>query len=173
MTAGDHNLHEVRRLLTAGDLDAITPAQIEQIERALADDAAAVAALGRQTPPLPPSLARALQDWEREQQPAALVWEHMWSAIDAAVLRSRRAPVAVGRRRLRLWQSMVAAAAGLILFVSWQAYPLRAVEPWPLRLAGEVDIEQLEVFQDATTFVVSLDGDGGQIIWVLPAAENL
>ena len=105
------------------------------------------------------------------ESPEPDVWEAVWNRIDVAAMGSP--PVGLsGRpgRWLRLWGVISAAAMILLVTAIWHLVPLGPSPAWEFRLAGarDVEIESLEVFGEATTFVLNADDDlGTSIIWVM------
>lgn len=174
MTPAPHNLADALKAVAKGDLDALTPEQVRQVEAALNSDARLAAAFEGERPRVEPRLAAALGEFDRSDQPTPADWQRVWNAIDTAGARHGRPNVGVAHRILRAWRPLMAAAACLLLVLGWRVTQPAAVDPWPLQLAAEVEINNLEVFQGATSFVVAVGGDtGGEIIWVLPAGSNL
>ncbi len=174
MTPAPHNLADALKALADGELDVLRPEQVRQVEAALNRDARLAAPFAGQQPRVEPHLAAALNELDRSDQPTTADWERVWDNIDAAAARRGRPDAGVARRVLRAWRPLMAAAACLLLVLGWRVTQPAAVEPWPLQLAAEVEIDSLEVFQGATSFVVAVGGDnGGEIIWVLPAGSSL
>lgn len=170
MPPAPHNLADALKALADGDLDTLTPEQVRQLEAALNSDARLAAALAGERPRVEPRLAMALNELDRGDQPTPADWEHVWNSIDAAATQRGRTDAGVARRILRAWRPLMAAAACLLLVLGWRVTRPAAVDSWPLQLAADVQIDNLEVFQGATSFVVAVGGGaGGEIIWVLPA----
>ncbi len=172
MPTREHNPNDRFRMLAAGNLDALSPAQVEALEAALNSEPDLAARLVPCRPPVSPQLAAALRELDRDEQPSPGTWERVWSRIDAAGA-SAQGRRGAAWRRVSVWRPMLAAAACLLLMVGWRLVPSTAAEPWPLQLAGDVEIDELEVFQDATSFIVSMGNGAGRIIWVLPDGDSL
>ena len=103
--------------------------------------------------------------------PEPNVWEALWNRIDEAAMDSRVVGLSGTRTRwLRSWGAMSAAAAILLATAIWHLVPLGPSPAWEFQLAAarDVEIESLEVFGEATTFVLNTDDDvGTSIIWVM------
>ena len=148
---------------------ALTPEQVARLERVLNSEAAVAQRVGTQMPQRDARLAEALGELDRLDKPSRQDWQHVWERIETA------APAAVGRnqagvsaRILRFWRPLAAAAACLLLVSVWKLLPAPADELWPMQLASNVEISDIEVSEGATPFVVSIGEDSGsKIIWVL------
>jgi hypothetical protein len=170
MTPARDNLDEALRAVLAGDLDALAPEQVARLEGVMNEAPAVAVKLAGLLPARDERLVAVLQDMEYATAPPARAWDAAWERIDGtgpiAKLAQRRAGVA---RILRLWKPLAAAAACLLLAVLWRVSTAAPIKPWPMQLASDVEINQLEVNDGMTPFVVSTGGDGGvQVIWVLP-----
>lgn len=174
MTPAPHSLADALKALAVGELDAMTPEQVRLAEAALNRDERLAAAFAGEQPRVEPRLAATLNELDRGAQPTPADWERVWVSIDVVAARRGPTDAGVARRILRAWRPLMAAAACLLLVLGWRVTQPAAVDSWPLQLAAEVEIDNLEVFQGATSFVVAVGGDnGGEIIWVLPAGSNL
>lgn len=98
-------------------------------------------------------------EW-RAPLPDAREWEAVWQGVRAA-----GAARSAGPRLLRgfFGRAMAAAAACVMLSASWW---LMEVDP-AMRPARNLQVNGLEVFGGETAFVVSVDDEGFQVIWVL------
>ena len=167
MSQSQDKVDAALRAVAAGDWDSLTPEQVERLERVLNEEPALAARLAEQRPQLGPRLDGALDALARSEQPVPQQWEQAWQRIDAATSarpRVARRPVA---RVIRYWPGLLAAAACALLAFLWTVQPA-ASEEWPMRLATSVEIDDLEVPEGATSFVISTGGDSGvQVIWVL------
>ncbi len=169
MSARPENLDEALQAVMAGDLDALRPDQVAQLETLLNEEPAMAARLANRLAAPDALLADALAQAERGAVPSAAVWEQAWERIDAA---APAMPATVGRRRalvIRLWKPLAAVAACLLMVAVWKiSLATPQAEDWPMRLATDVQIDQLEVSEGSTPFIIS---DGAehpvQIIWVL------
>lgn len=164
------NLDDALRAVLAGDLDALTPEQVVRLERVLNEEAAVAVRVAGQMPARGDPLVAALNEADRATSPPAAAWEAAWERIDGtgplAMFAEKRGTVA---RVLRLWKPLAAVAAGLLMAVLWKVSTTSPIKPWPMQLAADVEINQLEVNEGMTPFVVSTGGDGAvQVIWVLP-----
>jgi hypothetical protein len=169
MSQSRENLDAALRAVAAGDWDALTPEQVERLERVLNQEPAIAARLTAQKPELGASLAKVLDALDRRARPTPRAWEGVWEQIESAAPAARGTSRRSVARILRLWPALAAAAACLLLAVAWTwtARP-SASDEWPLRLATNVEIDDLEVPEGATSFVVETGGESGiQVIWVL------
>jgi hypothetical protein len=140
---------------------------VDRLERGLNEEPALAAQLAARRPELGPRLAGALEALARRDQPVPQRWEQAWQAIDTAATRPRRPTPRPIVRNLRYWPGLLAAAACALLAFLWSAQPAERDE-WPMRLATSVEIDNLEVPEGATSFVVSTGGQHSiQVIWVL------
>lgn len=168
MSSEADNLDQALKALQAGDLDALTPEQMDRLEGLLNSRPQLADTLtGRLAAP-DARLRAALDDEAADAGPSAPEWERAWNRISTssgAASTSRRAT----GRFWRLWAPLTAAAACLLMAASWWGSALPAgPQPWPMKLATEVEINELEVYGNATAFVVSAGGESGVgIIWVL------
>lgn len=168
MSHSRDNLDQALRAASAGDLHTLRPEQVARLEAVLNDEPGVAARLADRRLAPDPQLARALAQADRAAAPAADTWEQVWERIDAAG-RAAPLPGAQARARiLRLWRPFAAAAACLLMAGLWRLGAVMPKRPWPLQMATEVEINELEVYDGATSFVVSTGGkDGFEIIWVL------
>jgi len=165
MTQTPDNLEQTLRAVLSGELDRLTAEQVAQLESALNGNPELAARLADEVPPLEPALRDAFRAWT----PAEPVPAHAWRRIEQQVV---SAPVRVGVKRIhartfRLWAPFLAAAACLVLAVVWRLGVPASVAAPPLQLATDLEIERLEVYDDATPFVVSVGDSGAVIVWVL------
>lgn len=168
MSHSRDNLDQALRAAVAGDLDTLRPEQVARLEAVLNDEPGVAAHLADRRLAPDPQLAGALGQADRAAAPAADTWERVWERIDAAGQRTPLRGARAGARILRLWRPLAAAAACLLMAGFWRLGTAMPERPWPLQLATEVEINELEVYDGATSFVVSTGGEGGfDIIWVL------
>lgn len=166
-----YNLDDAFQRILAGQVDALHPEEVARLEGLLNSSPALAERLGGQVPPVDEKLAAALRALEARAAPDASAWTRVWHALDAAAPAARHA--AVGRRRprvLRLWAPLTAAAACLLLALLWTGRGHPPAESWPLRLATDAVISELEVSGDTMAFIVSA-GDVN-VIWVLPTEST-
>lgn len=167
MTRAHDNLGDALRAVEAGDLDALTPEQVARLEAVLNREPRVAAELGDAIPPLDAGLAASLRDLEAPALPSARKWEEVWQGIElrtgGGVARER----GLAPRILRFWKPLAAAAACLVLAGLWWGTTPPA-DPWPMRLATDVEIDDFQVYDDAMPFVVTTGGDSGvKLLWVL------
>lgn len=154
---------ELERLLEAagGDPASLAGAQRARLEALLAEVADEV---GRPEP----ALAGALERVERASLPAPHEWDRVWRAIDGALEARGRAE----RKRSLIFRLRLPAVAGiaaaLVLAVLLAVPRSMTTSGAPIRLASEVEIHELEVW-DGTPFVVSVGSNGAEVVWVLSA----
>jgi anti-sigma-K factor RskA len=168
MTVPHENLDRFIADLAAGDPDMLPAEQVARLERVLDTDPRLAAHVAAQRPARDERLHTALEQVERPALPTAARWEGLWAQIEVA------APVAVSSVRrgsvvgvLRYWRPVAVAAACLLLAMFWKA-AAPAADPWPLVLASNVEIDDLDVSEGATSFLVHVEGSGADVIWVLP-----
>ena len=171
MNAACEQFAAALQALIDGRLDALAPEQVAALE-------AHLNACPTCTARLADAQARpeaALRDSLATPVPAPALWDAVWDRIDA---RSAAEPVPARRRlpvTLRLWSGLSAAAAVILVATIWWLTPPAADSPWDLRLAGpeDVQIQSLEVFVDATSIVLTGEGDAAApIIWVIQENER-
>ncbi len=154
--------HDAITALVEGRFDDVSPDEIEQVETHLNECEACANRLNHVTPTADPLL-----DAE-PAEPSAEQWEGAWDRIDdsaAAAEATVREP-----RRLPMWAGLSAAAVVVAAVGLWQSVGLRNGSDWAMQLAGagDVQIESLEVFGDATTMVLGAGDDAETpVIWVM------
>lgn len=159
-----------------GHLDDLSPNDVTDIETYLnvSPDAAAQLASAPAAP---------TQQIDADlTMPTADAWEQVWSNIEAATApaqhqrRPAPSPAQPHRRPriIRLWQGLSAAAACLLAAVAWQiGGEQSSAGNWTIQLSGDVEIHELEVYDDESVFVAySESGDGSAIIWVYDDDED-
>ncbi len=168
MNQPHESLDAALRAAAAGRWDALTPDQVDRLECVLNQEPAVAERLAGQKARPEPHLDQVLADLDRRAQPTPRAWQDVWRHIEAAAPRTAgRRPGALSPRVVRLWRPLAAAAACLLLTVFWTLRP-SAPEAWPLQLATNVEINELEVSEDATTFVFATGARNDvQVIWVL------
>jgi hypothetical protein len=159
-------LQDLIAALAEGRFDVLSPDEVAALEAHLNECGACAARLATARA-APPDAGYP----EPPAGPEAGVWDAVWNRIDKAAMDSRPVGLSGGRARwLRSWGAISAAAAILLATAIWHLVPLRPAPAWEFRLAGahDVEIESLEVFGEATTFVLNTDDDvGTSIIWVM------
>lgn len=174
--SGTHdNLDDALRAAAAGNWDALTAQQVAGLESALNNDPALAAQLAGVVPPPDPRLAAGLDLLDRADLPSSVDWQRVWERIEAASARLSQAEPRPARRVLRLWKPLTAGAVGLaaaaclLVAVLWKHGHPPTDAPWPMQLATNVEIDQLEVGEGTTPLVLALGGDNGpEVIWLLP-----
>lgn len=179
MTPNRDNLEAWLEQSLRGDLDGMTPEQIAALEAALnASPELAARASGALPPSDRPAAEIAL--------PTSAEWEGVWSRIESAgaprlrihaaspeALRDGRREREGGRaappRIFRLWTSVSAAVAACIaLALVWRglfAPPEAGASPlWTMSASANVEILELEVYDDAVAAVDFGDSDNGAVV---------
>ncbi len=169
MAPAQDKLHAALRAVAAGDFAALTPEQVAELERALNENPPVAALVADAVPKPDASLAAGLAAIDQAALPSDAAWDQVWAQVDAASARAARWTRKSGATRvLRLWRPLLAAAACLVLVAVWRMQ-LRsgpsADEAWPVQLATNVEIDALDVGDDATPYIVNTDGV--DMIWVL------
>jgi anti-sigma-K factor RskA len=168
MTVPHENLDRFIADVAAGDPDMLPVEQVARLERVLDTDPRLAAHVAAQRPARDERLRAALEQVERPTLPTAARWEGMWAQIEvAAPIAVRSARRSSATRALRYWRPVAVAAACLLLAMFWKA-SVPASDPWPLVLASNVEIDELDVSGAATSFLVHVEGSGANVIWVLP-----
>ena len=166
MAAPHDNLHAALRAVAAGDFDALTPEQVAQLERALNENPQVAALVADAVPAPDARLAAGLAELERAALPSDQAWDQAWKRIDATAARAAartRQPVA--GRIIRLWKPLLAAAACIILAAVWRIHQTPQADTGAMQLATNVEIDDLEVGDDATPLII--ESGGVNVIWVL------
>jgi hypothetical protein len=146
-----------------GRLDALPPERVAQLAAYLEADPIAAARVAGVVPPIEPA-------WQVQAPPAsAEAWERVWRRVAAA------GEPAAGRRTqrvLRLWRpiALAAAACALLAVGLWEWSWKARGQGWPVEWARDVQIEELEVADGTTPFVIDGGtGNGISVIWILDA----
>ena len=160
------NLDDALQAAISRGLDALTPDQVERLAAILDERPDLAAQLADRIPVIEPQLADALAQAERQSLPSTGAWSRAWDRIAAAQPKVARRP-RVGPQILRLWRPLAAVAACLVLAAAWWIGTPRPPTAPPLRLATDLEIDRLEVYDGDTPFVVSIGDSGAVIIWVL------
>lgn len=156
--------------VAAGELDALAPSEIEQLEAHLNEAPEAAMRLADVRPPtmrIPAPAIPAESAWDS-------VFERVVAADDGVETTSPVRPASVAARRGRLprllkaWEPLLAAAAVVLLAVVWRFSPVQPnpADNWDLHLATDVSVDEIETYGDATSFVAYSD-DGSTVIWVV------
>jgi hypothetical protein len=165
MTQTPDNLEQTLRAVLSGELDGLTPEQVVQLEIALNRNPGLAARLADEVPPLERPLRAAFRAWALATPVPARAWERVEEQVVSAPAPARAKRVHA--RTFRLWAPFLAAAACLVLAMLWRLGVPASVAAPPLQLATDLEIERLEVYDDATPFVVSVGNSGAVIVWVL------
>lgn len=161
MNRACETIRDALQAVESGRLDALSDAQVSSLESHLEDCAACAARLAGADPPAVSSRNASLAG------PSDAEWSAVWDGIESGSATTDSRPV---RARLRLaprFWTMGAAAAALLLAVG-----LWRVGEWPgsgphMQLSSNVEVHEIEVFGDATTFVALDDRGGAAMIWVV------
>jgi hypothetical protein len=146
----------------AGDFAALTPQQAAVLEAHLNTCSPCAARLARSAPAADAWLIPAVG------LPSEEDWDHVWEAIDAATqTRVQQAWLARGAVQ-RLWRPLLAAAACILMVVTWRSVPMSETQAWDLRLSEDVVVHEIETFGDLTSLVVHpAEDDGATVVWFL------
>ena len=181
------NLEALLRRVEAGELDSLTPEQIDALEAHLN------AMAGESKPPDLPRLGgrlalpdAALPDLAipDSAMPTPAEWERVWNNIEAGVttvpadatpipadrvslklVATAKSKRSVGRRVIKFWPAWAAVAACVALLFTWHFAAPPVSAGWEMQLADQVEVDELDVFGDATAFV-DFNDDGTAMIWV-------
>ena len=168
MTASHDNLDRLVHDLAAGDPEMLPPEQVARLERVLDTDERLAAHVASGLPARDERLLAVLGQYELPKLPTPVRWAGVWTQIEvagpAALPAVRRG---IAPQVLRFWRPLAIAAACLLLAFFWRA-SAPAADPWPLVLASNVEIDDLDVSAGATSFLVNVGGNGAEVIWVLP-----
>jgi hypothetical protein len=172
MTPADDKLSTALQAMAAGNVDALTPQEVARLEAFLNRQPRAAESVADVVLKPDPRLTAGLTALEQRALPSAAQWEDVWKRIDEALPASaagrpaaKRARPLTATRIFRHWQPLLAAAACLLLALVWLWERPKPSDFWPMQLATNVQIDDLEVGEDATPFVIN--SDGVDVIWVL------
>lgn len=156
MSQATRDIDELLALVAAGQLDALSPEEVERFETALAADDALAARLAEM-----PVGASDLPD---VMTPTAAEWNRVWAGVE----RSQRRGWHLGRL-VHHWQAMAAAAVIVLMVGIWELMPtnVKQAKSWQLRPDNDIQVVDLESFGDDTPVVLA-GGDGDfPVIWVM------
>lgn len=166
------NLERNLQLLARGELDALSPEEIAGLEALLNEDPRLASVLADQRGAPGDPLLAAVAAADAAAMPSTAQWERAWGKLAepaaSAVSRGRRPLI------LRLWQPFAAAAACVALIALWvtgkpaNRSQMGPTDDWPIELATNVVIDELEVFDGSTAYIIPVGGKGAQVIWILP-----
>lgn len=145
---------EIRQMLarvSAGELDALSPEEIAQLEDALNTDDT----LAEQLAEVP-----AGGDWPAELTPSAAEWEAVWQGVSTES----------SHRRVKGWWLRplgVAAAVVVLIGVWWGGSGGSQVDPWQIQPDTAFEIVAIEAGSDATPFIMGGGEDEFPVIWVI------
>lgn len=161
MSQSPYNISKLFDRLAEQGLDALSPDDVARLEAAANANPALEARLARLTP-VPEPIWQTLPPMPDDEQ-----WDAMWARVH-----KRSTPQAQPvRRRLTLrtyLRPIVAAAACVLLALVWNTYERSETSAWPVEWAHQVEINNLEVPEGETAFVLTA-GEANEIpvIWVL------
>lgn len=148
MSAAENRIEQLLATVAAGRLDALSAEQLAELERALASDARLAARVGTVRPAADARLRATVP------LPTPAQWSETWDAIDSRTAAGARRTAAAGLRILRLWQGLAAAAACLLVVWMWRMQSPPSTG-YAIELTTSVQVDELEVFGDATAVVVA------------------
>lgn len=169
MIRDTHNFDELLDRVAAGDLDGLTPEQVDALAARLNADADLAARLEGVRPPRGPAAD------DPVVLPGAGEWEAVYASIeDARASASASVPRRASRPRvLRLptWVGSLMAAAACVMFAMlWGPLLNRSNDVWELRLGDDVQVLELEVSDEYTSFVSYDSAGGAAMIWIYEGA---
>ncbi len=138
-----------------GAWDELNAAQMERLEQRLNTDPE-LAALFAEVPAEPDLAFDA-------PTPSDAEWDRMWSAVRPNAGRVRT----IGRI-YRMWSGVGAAAACLVMAILWQFGPPTTgivQEQWEIELATNVEVLEISVSGDATSWIDHGGENEATIIW--------
>ena len=158
MTQLCENLSETLEAVAAGRFDSVAPERMDALEIHLNECADCAGRLAEVRPEPDPSLRVDIAT------PSAAQWDDVWKRVAPDARPAQRPPRI--RKSYPFWSTIAAVAACFVMAVVWRFGKAPADTGWDLQLAVDVEVVEVEVFGDATPFILSGD-DGGSIIWVL------
>ncbi len=181
----------------AGRFDALSPQQVAALEAHLDDCPRCLAVLTDAVPKPDAEIAAALRRMPGAAGPGAATWDAVWQEIDATVGGAAQSPLHIARdgredaepgrdailptpasgvaRRVartglirKIWRPLAIAAACALMAGVWRYATLSTPPEHPIRLATNVEIDNLEVFGDSSAIVYTLnDTSGAAVIWIV------
>lgn len=170
MNAACEHFATALETLRDGRFDDVAAEEMAALEMHLNNCAACAGALADEAPR--PEAAFVVGS----DMPSAADWDGAWQRIDEATAAAPPAPV--GRRpryAFRMLSGISAAAAVVLLATLAWLSPPSVAAPLDLQLAGpgDVHIDSIEVFGDATSIVLTTEGDNpAPVIWVIEEDER-
>ncbi len=155
------------RMLLSGRPNDLDADQLAELETALNENAELAEHVAHLIPARDSRLAAALDRLDAYGRPTPADWDAAWSRINAAAPATAISRPTSIPGALRLWKPLAAVAAGLLLTVTWQTRSPAIEGPWSLQLGHDVQIDNLEVADGLTAFVLSTGDNGIDVIWVL------
>ena len=157
------DLDKLLARLRDGAIDELSPEEIAALEAHLNAETEFADALA-DTVPVPDCPA-----FDRSG-PTAAEWEGVWQSIESA--QTQEAGKTRSPRFVRFWQPLFAAAACLMLVITWR-FGASNTPHWNAQLSNDVVVHELEVYDDASSMVAYTgDGSGSAIIWVFEEDED-
>lgn len=174
-TLACERLHDALELAAAGAYERLSTDRVAMLEAHLNRCRPCAARLARVRAPGNDALHRMHAELGAALTPPRARWERMWAAIEHAVDEGARAPAPLLRLRPeRRWRPLAFAAACAIMVSAWSLTQAPApATAWPLQLATDVDIDDMQVFDGGTTMLVSTGGERDvSIIWVIDGSDE-
>ena len=161
MNRACETVRDALQAVESGRLDGLSNAQVSSLESHLEDCAACAARLSGAKPPMESSR------FAPPAGPSDAEWGAVWDGIESASATTGSRPVRTQLRFVRRFWSVGAAAAALLLAVGlWRVGGLPGSNH-TMQLSSNVEVHEIEVFGDATTFVALDDSGGAAMIWVV------
>jgi hypothetical protein len=172
MNLNPRQIDDLLARLAAGELDSLSPGQIDALAERLDREPELAARLAGVTPPRDARLQAG------PALPGARVWDAMFERIESEVggVQSagvRRLP-GLGRW-LRLGSGLSAAACLLLAFLLWRS---PASDPsgdggeWVIGLSDDVEVLEVETDAGYDSFVSYAPDGGASMIWIYEAPEG-
>lgn len=151
------NADEIKQMLarvSAGELDELTPQEIDQLEQAINEDDALSAQVAD---------ISAGTDWPLELTPSDAEWDQVWQGVTVSDQHAGHQPVA------GWWLRPVGVAAAVVaLLGAWSSVPQpSAVDPWLIQPDTDFEIVAFEAGSDATPFIIEGGDEEFPVVWVI------
>jgi hypothetical protein len=146
--------NEVQRLIarvSAGQLDDLSPDEVQLLEVALNEDDALAATLAE---------VPAGGDWPEALTPTDAEWESVWAGVSSE---------SVSQRGRNGWLRPVGIAAAVLLLIGawWSGSESESVDPWQIQPDTDFELVALESGSGEIPFVMTGEEDEFPVIWVI------
>ncbi len=162
-----HSRHD--NLEATLNFESMTAESLQSLQSRIDRDPAFAASLGRETPG-----RDSLVDWVRSHEaidlPSRADWVAAWREIDRAVERQSAPARGAAWKIIPLWRPLAAVAACFLFLLTLSRTAATDGTHWPIRLAQNVEIDELETADDVTPLIWSSGGaDNVSVIWLVDA----